>query len=455
MNKPTILIVDDESYTRDLLKKVLGKRGLNLLFARSGEEALDLFQREVVDLILLDQRMPGMSGLEVLKAAKAIDSNVVVVMMTGYGTIKEAVEAMRLDAYHYLTKPFSDLDEIDVVVDKALAERTLLDEVSYLRRQVKDTFSFNGFVGKSRAIQEVLALVQRVAPLDSTVLLLGESGTGKELIARIIHQGSSRADREFISVNCGAVPESLLESILFGFQKGVFTGALRTTKGYFEEADGGTLLLDEIAETSPKFQASLLGVIQEREFSRLGDTAKIKTDFRLIAATNRDLQKEVEKGSFREDLYYRISVVPISIPPLRERREDIPILANYFLERFNQKFDRRVGTFTTEALSILVETEWKGNVRELLNVIERIVTMKEKGRIILADLPEYLTKREGNRIGWGAYTSLPYKEAKELFEKRYIKEVLEKTGDNVAQAAKESGIKRQNLYSKLKKYGLR
>ena len=251
---------------------------------------------------------------------------------------------------------------------------------------------------------------------------------------------SSRADRKFITVNCGAIPATLHESILFGFQKGAFTGAIKTTKGYFEEAEGGTLFLDEITETSTDFQASFLRIIQEREFSRLGDTATIKANFRLISATNKDLKKEVSEGTFREDLYYRINVVPITIPPLRERREDISLLANHFLNEFNKKMDRRVGPFTHESISVIEGAEWMGNVRELRNIVESIVSMKDEGKITLADLPEYLIKPEGTRGEVDASFWKPYRKAKETFETRYLKELLARTGGNIAKAAKESGI---------------
>ena len=454
MYKPTILIVDDENYTRDLLKKVLEKREINLFFAMNGEEALDLFKKEPVDIIMLDQKMPGKSGLDVLKVVKSLDPNVVVVIMTGYGTIGEAVEAMKFGAFHYMTKPFNDLDEIDVVVNKALRERALLDEVSYLRKKVNEAFSYKGMIGKSEVMKKILDLVEKIAPTDSNVLLQGESGTGKELLARIIHQMSSRADRKFITVNCGAIPPTLHESMLFGFQKGAFTGAIKTTKGYFEEAEGGTLFLDEITETSTDFQASFLRIIQEREFSRLGDTATIKANFRLISATNKDLKKEVSEGTFREDLYYRINVVPITIPPLRERREDISLLANHFLNEFNKKMDRRVGPFTYESISVIEGAEWMGNVRELRNIVESIVSMKDEGKITLADLPEYLIKPEGTRGEVDASFWKPYIKAKETFETRYLKELLARTGGNIAKAAKESGIQRQNIYDKIKRLGI-
>ncbi len=454
MYKPTILIVDDENYTRDLLKKVLEKREINLFFAMNGEEAMDLFKKEPVDIILLDQKMPGISGLDVLKIVKSLDPNVVVVIMTGYGTIGEAVEAMKFGAFHYMTKPFNDLDEIDVVVNKALRERALLDEVSYLRKKVNEAFSYKGMIGKSEAMKKILDLVEKIAPTDSNILLQGESGTGKELLARIIHQMSSRANGKFITVNCGAIPPTLHESILFGFQKGAFTGAIKTTKGYFEEAEGGTLFLDEITETSTDFQASFLRIIQEREFSRLGDTVTIKANFRLISATNRDLKKEVSVGTFREDLYYRINVVPITVPPLRERREDISLLANHFLNEFNKKMGRRVGPFTDESISVIEGAEWMGNVRELRNIVESIVSIKDEGTITLADLPEYLIKTEGTRGEEDTFLLKPYRKAKETFETRYLKELLARTGGNIAKAAKESGIQRQNIYDKIKRLGI-
>ncbi|MBI5682614.1 MAG: sigma-54-dependent Fis family transcriptional regulator [Deltaproteobacteria bacterium] len=438
-----------------LLIKILRKTGANLLSARSGEEAIDIFKNNLVDIILLDQRMPGMSGLEVLKKVKTLDPDVVVVMMTGYGTIEEAVEAMKLGAYHYLTKPFNDPDEISVIADKAFKERELLNEIGYLKKQMRETFSFNGIIGKSKIMKGILDVVMKVAPTDSTILLFGESGTGKELLARTIHQQSLRKDKKFIAVDCGAIPETLLEGILFGFQKGAFTGALKTTRGYFEESDEGTLFLDEITETSPKFQASILRVIQEKDFSRLGDTTKIKTDFRLITATNKNLQQEVEKGNFREDLYYRINVIPVRIPPLRERIEDIPFLATHFLERFNQKLGRGVGPFTPEAISTLENAQWKGNVRELENLIERIVTMMPAGKITSTDILQYLTVKQGAEAKAGTQTILSYKQAKELFDKRYIKDVLENNIGNISNAARQSGIKRQNLYCKLKKYGIK
>ena len=454
MDKPRILVVDDEEYTCTVMKRLLSKKGYDVLIARNGYEAVSVCKREDVDLALLDQRMPGISGIETLKEIKSINPAISVVMMTGYATVKEAVKAMKLGAYTYLTKPFDNIEEVEVIIDNALREKSLKDENRYLKSQLHDSFSFKGIIGKSKGVSKVIELVKKVAPLDSTILLYGETGTGKELIARTIHQNSSRAGKKFIALNCGAIPESLLESSLFGYEKGAFTGAVRTTPGYFEEANGGTLFLDEITDTSPKLQSSLLRVLQEREFFRIGGTERIKTDFRLIAATNCDIEGMVKKGTFREDLYYRINVIPINIPPLRERKEDIRFLANHFLEKFNNKMGKRAGPFSFEAINILEEAEWKGNVRELENTVERVVALKGEGAVESWDLPSNVTSSKP-QASHPSYSELPYQNAKENFEKRYLEELLIKTGHNISKIAQDSGIPRQNLYLKLKKYGLR
>jgi len=454
MDKPRILVVDDEEYTCTVMKRLLSKKGYDVLIARNGYEAVSVCKREDVDLALLDQRMPGISGIETLKEIKSINPAISVVMMTGYATVEEAVKAMKLGAYTYLTKPFDNIEEVEVIIDNALREKSLKDENRYLKSQLHDSFSFKGIIGKSKGVSKVIELVKKVAPLDSTILLYGETGTGKELIARTIHQNSSRAGKKFIALNCGAIPESLLESSLFGYEKGAFTGAVRTTPGYFEEANGGTLFLDEITDTSPKLQSSLLRVLQEREFFRIGGTERIKTDFRLIAATNCDIEGMVKKGTFREDLYYRINVIPINIPPLRERKEDIRFLANHFLEKFNNKMGKRAGPFSFEAINILEEAEWKGNVRELENTVERVVALKGEGAVESWDLPSNVTSSKP-QASHPSYSELPYQNAKENFEKRYLEELLIKTGHNISKIAQDSGIPRQNLYLKLKKYGLR
>lgn len=455
MSNPAIMIVDDEEYTCKLLKKLLSRKGYQIYTAGDGYEAIKVFQGTVIDLVLLDQKMPGLSGLDVLDSLKKLDDDVAVIMMTGYGTVEDAVKAMKLGAYDYLSKPFNNVEEVEITVERALKERALEDENRYLREQLNESLSFEGVIGKSKTMMQIINLVKKVAPLDSTILLHGETGTGKELIAKTIHQNSLRVNKKFVAVNCGALSESLLESSLFGFVKGAFTGAMKTTPGYFEDADGGTMFLDEITGTSIKLQTSLLRVLQEREFTRLGDTARRKTDFRLIVATNCDLEKEVAEGRFREDLYYRVNVIPIHLPPLRERKEDMPLLTNYFLNKFNQKLGKEVGPFTIDALDVIENYEWRGNVRELENLVERLVALKDKGKIDLPDLPPHLLQSEEALKDTGALAALPFQQAKEVFEKVYIEDMLKKADGNISKAAEMTGIKRQNLYIKLKKYGLR
>jgi len=451
----TILIVDDEDYTCTLIRKLLGGKGYNILIAKNGTQAIEIFRETPADVVLMDQRMPGLSGLQVLETLKTIDRHVAVIMMTGYGTVEEAVTAMRLGAFHYITKPFNNLDEVELLIERALKEKLLEDENKYLRERLDSGLSFEGVIGKSKAMVEIMDLVKKVAPLHSTILVNGETGTGKELLAKTIHQNSERADRKFIAINCGALTESLLESALFGFEKGAFTGAVKTTPGYFEEADGGTLFLDEITGTSLKLQTSLLRVLQEKEFSRIGETARRKTDFRLIAATNDDIEKEVSEGRFREDLYYRINVIPINLPPLRDRKEDIPFLANYFLEQMNGKLSKAVGPFSLETIELMETYDWKGNVRELENLVERVVALKQGDKIESYDLPPHLLKGQDRSVPAAIHSDLPYQEAKDHFEKLYLQEVLRKTNGNISRASEITGIKRQNLYIKLNRHGLR
>lgn len=451
----TILIVDDEDYTCTLIRKLLGGKGYNILVAKNGAQAIETFREAPAHVVLLDQRMPGLSGLEVLETLKTIDRHAAVIMMTGYGTVEEAVTAMRLGAFHYITKPFNNLDEVEILIERALKEKMLEDENRYLRERLDRGLSFEGVIGKSKAMVEIMDLVKKVAPLHSTILVNGETGTGKELLAKTIHQNSERADRKFIAINCGALTESLLESALFGFEKGAFTGAVKTTPGYFEEADGGTLFLDEITGTSLKLQTSLLRVLQEKEFSRIGETARRKTDFRLIAASNDDIEKEVAEGRFREDLYYRINVIPINLPPLRERKEDIPFLANYFLEQMNDKLGKSVGPFSLETIELMETYDWKGNVRELENLVERVVALKQGDKIEAYDLPPHLFKEQILSVPASIHSDLSYQEAKDHFEKLYLEEVLKKTNGNISRASEITGIKRQNLYLKLNRHGLR
>ncbi|MDH3974867.1 MAG: sigma-54 dependent transcriptional regulator [Deltaproteobacteria bacterium] len=451
----TILIVDDEDYTCTLIRKLLGGKGYNVIVAKNGNEAIETFQETAADVVLLDQRMPGLSGLQVLEKLKSLESNVAVIMMTGFGTVEEAVTAMRLGAFHYITKPFNNLDEVELLIERALKEKLLEDENRYLRDRLDRGLSFEGVVGKSKAMVEIMDLVKKVAPLHSTILVHGETGTGKELLAKTIHQNSERADKKFIAINCGALTESLLESSLFGFEKGAFTGAVKTTPGYFEEADGGTIFLDEITGTSLKLQTSLLRVLQEKEFSRIGETARRKTDFRLIAASNDDMEKEVAEGRFREDLFYRINVIPLNLPPLRERKDDIPFLANYFLKQMNNKLGKSVGPFSLETIELMEEYDWKGNVREMENLVERVVALKQGDKIEPYDLPPHLFKERIQSIPASIHSDLPFQEAKDHFEKLYLEEILKKTNGNISKASEITGIKRQNLYIKINRHGLR
>lgn len=450
--KPTILVIDDEDYTLNLFRDLLEGNGCSVLTAKSGEAGLELLEKNIVDIVFLDQRMPGLSGMDTFMALKNKGFNMPVIMMTGYATVSEAVGAMKEGAYDYLTKPFDNLDEIEAVVERALRYRRLEDENRYLKEQLSETFSFEGLIGKSERMKAIIAAIGKIAPLDSTVLITGESGTGKELVARAIHQNSPRKERKFVAVNCAALPDTLLESMLFGFEKGAFTGAARATTGYFEEAHDGTLFLDEVAEMSPKLQGSLLRVIQEKEFSRLGSHKLIKTDFRLITASNKRLDDEIKEGRFREDLFYRLNVVTIQIPPLKERKEDIPVLAGHLLENICKRYGKKIGPFSTEAMDLLINHPWNGNVRELKNTLEAIIAMKSGGGIALADLPSSLREE---KVQAQPEVFTPYKESKELFERRYLERALQEAGGSMTKAAEITGIKRQNLYEKLKQYGLR
>lgn len=377
MTEKSILIVDDEPNIRRVLKAVFSKVGYSVLIADSGRKALEIISAERhLNVILCDLVMPDVNGIEVLKAVKEMDPNISVVMITAYGTINTAVEAMKLGALDYITKPF-DMDEIKIIVRNAMEKNLLLQENEKLRREL-DSYSQTGdMIGISGGMKDVFRMIERVADTNATVLLRGESGTGKELAARALHNNSRRREKPFVAVSCAALPETLLESELFGHEKGAFTGAISRKPGRFELADNGTLFLDEICEMSPGIQVKLLRVLQEREFERVGGTKPVKVDVRLITATNRDPEEEIKKGTFRADLYYRLQVLQITLPPLRERREDIPPLAEYFLEKFNKKNNRAVKRISREAMNLLKEHDWPGNVRELENTIERAVVLSD------------------------------------------------------------------------------
>lgn len=367
-----ILIVDDERSMREVLSIMLKRAGYGVTEAADGEEAVAQIGKEIFDLVITDLKMPKVGGLEVLKAVKEISSDTVVLVITAFASTESAVEAMKLGAYDYLTKPFQ-LDEVQLIIRNALEKRRLSTENKLLKREMASQASFAQIIGQSEAMQKVFEVVKKVADSKSNVLIGGESGTGKELIARAIHYNSARNRMPFVTVNCSALPEPLLESELFGHMKGSFTGAISNKAGLFEVADGGTIFLDEIGDTTPATQVKLLRVIQEREFRRVGGTKDVKVDVRVIAATNKDLEKAVAEGGFREDLYYRLDVIPIQLPPLRMRAGDIPLLARHFLERFSRASGKPVPSLAPEAMNLLLAHEWKGNVRELENLIERVV----------------------------------------------------------------------------------
>ena len=382
---PTILIVEDEPKMLRLLDLNLKEEGYTVHTAPDAEAGLNTLRQEKIDVVLTDLKLPGMNGLEFLQAVKRANAAIPVVMITAYGSVETAVEAMKAGASDYVLKPFS-LEEIKLIVSRELDVRSLRDENRSLREALGRRYEFKNIIARSATMQEVLAKVAQVAPTNSTVLLGGESGVGKDLIARAIHQHSRRAAGPFIKINCTAIPENLLESELFGYEKGAFTGAMNAKPGKFELADKGTIFLDEIGDVPGTIQVKLLRVLQEREFERLGGTKTLKVDVRVVAATNQDLRAALEQGTFREDLYYRLNVVPISIPPLRERREDIPYLADFFLERFARESGKALSGITPAAMKILADFHWPGNVRELENIIERAVVMATGDKIDVADI---------------------------------------------------------------------
>jgi DNA-binding NtrC family response regulator len=441
-----VLIVEDEDLMRELLARILAGENYSIQQASSGEEALKLLQERSVDLILTDLRLKGMSGLQLLSEARALDPEIVVIVMTAYASVETAVEAMRKGAYDYLTKPFIN-DEIRVMLRRALNERHLSRENRHLKRELRERYRFENIVGNSEAMQRVYRLIEKVASISSNVLIFGETGTGKELVARAIHYNSERAERPFVAVNCGALTESLLESELFGHVKGAFTGAITNKEGFFRKADKGTLFLDELSEISPGLQVKLLRAIQEREVIPVGGREPLKFDVRFIAATNKELEEEVRKGTFREDLFYRINVITIHLPPLRQRKEDIPLLANHFLLKHARRLGKLSMRISREAMHTLVNYEWPGNVRELENMMERTVALCESDTIGHADLPEKLTQ-----VKILIRDLDDYEMTLEALEEQHIKKVLQRVGGDKVKAAQILGINLSTLYRKLARY---
>jgi DNA-binding NtrC family response regulator len=446
-NPARILVIDDEESIRDSMSLVLRKEGYRVGSAASGQEGLNLFSTQAFQVVFVDLKLPGTTGLDVLSRIKEVDPEAPVIIITGYASIESAVEAMKRGAFDYMTKPFTP-EEVRVITRKALESRRLLFENISLRRELEAKTEFELVVGTSRAIAQVLDVVRRVSPTESTILITGESGTGKELIAREIHRHSLRQNASFVVVDCGALVETLFESELFGHVKGSFTGAHETKHGRFEVADGGTIFFDEISNIGLNIQSKLLRAIQEREINRIGSSKSIKIDVRILAATNEELADAVRKGKFREDLFYRLSVVPIQLPPLRERKEDIPLLVDHFLQKYNKRTKKNITGISSRALKALKEYDWPGNIRELENTIERAVVLSQNEGIDLEDLMYHGISARAAAMG-----SISGKlQTLESMEKEYIKAVLRTQNENRMRTAEILGIDRKTLWAKIKKY---
>ncbi len=451
MAKPKILLVDDEKKIKETLKIVLENEGYEVQTASNGVEALNLLEDEYFDVTLTDNRMPEMNGLELMREISKSDIKTAVIFITAYADIKDAVEAIKLGAYNYLEKNFTT-EELLSVIKEALEKQKMIEKNNILKKKLKNHSPFHGIVGESKKIKEIKNLICKIADSKASVLLMGESGTGKELFARAIHQCSQRRNKPFVAINCAALPQTLLESELFGYEKGAFTGALKQKKGKFELANGGTLFLDEIGEMNLETQSKLLRVLQEKEYERVGGLKPIKVDIRVVAATNVDLKEAIKHGRFREDLYYRINVIPIEIPPLRERKEDIPILAEYFLKMFNREYDKSIDLISMEVLDIFMEYEWRGNARELKNIIESAVAVASPDDKILG--PQHL---QAHFVNTKRKNSNEIKDGMSLaeIEKQYIYNTLKKVNWNKSKAAKILNINRQTLYNKIKSLNIK
>jgi len=456
MAKARVLVVDDEKSMRDLLSITLEKEGYDVLTAAGGEAAIEALRRDATDAVITDLRMPKVDGLQVLRAAKEISPDVAVIVITAVASTETAVEAMKLGAYDYITKPFK-LDEVSLIVRNALERKRLRDENLYLRKQLETQHRFENIIGKSGRILEVFDTIRKISDSPSTAMITGESGTGKELVARAIHFNSLRRDKPFVSVNCGAIPEGLMESELFGHVRGAFTGAVSNKIGLFSAGEGGTLFLDEITEIPPLLQVKLLRAIQTREIRRVGDTKDMKTDVRLIAASNRNLEDAVRDGILREDLYYRLNVIPIQLPPLRERREDIPLLVAHFLQKFGKDLGKEARGVAPEAMIVLERYHWPGNIRELENVLERAIVLGAGDMLGIESLPETL-RRERPVKGMEAVElpedGLDLEATLDTIERGYLQRALDRTGGVQTKAAELLKMTFRQFRYKLQKHSL-
>ncbi len=452
-SKPTVLVVDDDLGARESLGIILEDE-YEVLKAESGQKALEIIEEQAVNVVLLDVKMPGLDGIETLKRIKERDEGVEVIMVSGLNILKKAVDAIKLGAFDYILKPF-DPEEILTAVERALERQRMRRELSYFRGETERLWEAVEIVSQDPRMKEIFEVIGKVAYTTTTVLITGESGTGKELVARAIHRAGPRREKPFVAINCASIPAELMESELFGYEKGAFTGAYTQTIGKFEYADGGTLFLDEISTLRLDLQAKLLRAIEEKRIQRIGSARPIPVDVRIIAATNVDLKQLVEEGKFRQDLFFRLNVLPLHLPPLRERKGDIPLLLDYFVKKFNEKYRRKVKGFTAEAVKALQQYHWPGNVRELENLVERLVVLTEEEREIgLPDLPVEVL------VGKGMVEGIPVAElglikAREEFERRLISKVLELTGGNQSEAARILKIHRNTLIQKMEQLGLK
>lgn len=444
MKRVKILVVDDETIVRESLGDWLKEAGYQVLTAEDGHKALEVVEKERPGIMIADLVMPGMDGIELMRKAKARQPGIEVIIITAYASIPTAITAMKEGAYDYIEKPFCP-ERAELLVEKLSQYRELIEENIALRQKLEDHYRFENIIAKSSRMQRLIELIKTVGKSNATVLITGESGTGKELVARAIQSQSNRKNKPFVAVSCAALPESLLESELFGHEKGSFTGAYAQKKGKFEFANGGTLFLDEVGEMSANIQVHLLRVLEEKEFTRVGGNEPIRVDVRVISATNKDLTKAIERQEFREDLYYRLNVVNIELPPLRERKEDIPLLAEHFLNKFSLENRKSIAGFCPEAMEFLLEHDWPGNVRELENSIERAVILVKDDHITITDL-----RQKGMTP---AAATRPGRNLKEI-EREHILSIIQETGENYSEAARILGISRMTLYNKVKEYGI-